>query len=134
MSERRRHSAVFKREVIARLEAGESGSALSRELGIQRSMLYRWWASYRRGGPLALREGQGRPDKIEAVELAEARRRLMATNGVAAAHDRIAELERKIGQQQQDLDFFKEALRHIRASRRASEEPGETASSPRSER
>jgi transposase-like protein len=134
MSQRRRHSHGFKLAAIARLEAGESGTALARELRLQRSMLYRWWGSYRKGGPLALREGHGRPSKVEAVEMAEARRRLAETSGLAGAQERIAELERKIGQQQQDLDFFKEALRHIRASRRPSDGPGGTASSLRSER
>jgi hypothetical protein len=33
----------------------------------------------------------------------------------AAAARRIAELERKIGQQSLDLDFFRAALRHVRA-------------------
>jgi hypothetical protein len=57
----------------------------------------------------------------EARDLVEARRR-------------IAELERKIGQQQVDLDFFKEALRHLEASRRYSSVHGETASSRASKR
>jgi transposase-like protein len=116
------------------LEEGESGTALARELGLQRSMLYRWWGSYRKGGSLALRERHGRPSKPEAVELREARRRVAETSGLAGAQERIAELERKIGQQQQDLDFFKEALRRIRASRRPSDGPGETASLPPSGR
>ena len=53
---------------------------------------------------------------------------------LARARDRIAELERKIGQQQVDLDFFKGALRRIEASRRPSDGPGGRASSPRSRR
>jgi hypothetical protein len=36
---------------------------------------------------------------------------------VAAAR-RIADLERKIGQQQLELDFFRVALRHVRELRR----------------
>lgn len=134
MSERRTHSRSFKLAAIARLEEGESGTSVARELGLQRSMLYRWWGSYRRGGLLALREGHGRPSKPEAVEMAQARRELAETGSLAGAQARIAELERKIGQQQQDLDFFKHALQHIEASRRAKAEPGETASSPPSER
>lgn len=134
MSERRQHGQALKLAVIERLEAGESGTVLARELGIQRSMLYRWWGSYRRTGALGLRERHGRPSKPEAVEMAEARRRREEVSGLASAQDRIAELERKIGQQQQDLDFFREALRHIRASRRRSDERGETASTPASGR
>jgi hypothetical protein len=33
------------------------------------------------------------------------------------ARRRVAELERKIGQQQVDLDFFRRALRHVRERR-----------------
>jgi len=53
---------------------------------------------------------------------------------LARARERIAALERKIGQQQVDLDFFKGALRRIEASRRPSDGPGGTGSSPRSRR
>jgi hypothetical protein len=34
---------------------------------------------------------------------------------LAAARRRIAELERKVGQQQLDLDFFRAALQHVEA-------------------
>ena len=50
------------------------------------------------------------------------------------ARERIAELERKIGQQQVELDFFRGALRRIEASHRPSDGPGVTESSPRSRR
>ena len=36
---------------------------------------------------------------------------------LARAQRRVAELERKIGQQQVDLDFFRRALRHVRERR-----------------
>ena len=36
----------------------------------------------------------------------------------AEAQQRIDELERKIGQQQLELDFFRAALRHVRELRR----------------
>jgi transposase len=50
------------------------------------------------------------------------------------ARRRIAELERKIGQQQVDLDFFQRALRQVREARRASGGPGATASTRSSKR
>jgi hypothetical protein len=53
---------------------------------------------------------------------------------LAAARARIAELERKIGQQQVDIDFFQEALRQIEGIRRANAEPGVTASTRSSKR
>jgi transposase-like protein len=42
----------------------------------------------------------------------------LAAHDVAVAARRIAELERKIGQQQLELDFFRAALRHVRELRR----------------
>jgi transposase len=42
---------------------------------------------------------------------------------------RIEELERKIGQQQLELDFFRAALRQVREQRPKKGEPGGTASS-----
>jgi hypothetical protein len=44
------------------------------------------------------------------------------------AQARIAELERKIGRQQLDLDFFRAALRHVRDKQPMSGVPGATAS------
>jgi hypothetical protein len=47
---------------------------------------------------------------------------------------RIAELERKIGQQQVDLDFFRQALRQVKGARRPSDGPGVTGSTRSSKR
>jgi hypothetical protein len=57
-----------------------------------------------------------------------------ADEQLAAARARIAELERKIGQQQVDIDFFQEALRQVKGARRASAAPGVTASTRSSKR
>jgi hypothetical protein len=66
--------------------------------------------------------------------MAAARVSAPEANDLAEARRKIVELERKVGQQQLDLDFFRGALRHIEASRQASDRPGATASSPRSRR
>jgi len=60
----------------------------------------------------------------------------VATEGaaLAAARQRIVELEQKIGRQALELDFFRNALQHIRAARRLNIEPGATASMPSSDR
>jgi transposase len=42
----------------------------------------------------------------------------LAAHDAGAAGRRIAELERKVGQQQLELDFLRAALRHVRALRR----------------
>ena len=127
-------SRAFKLKVIERMAAGENVSALSRELAVKRTLLYRWRDAFRSGGELALRERRGRPTRAEALAMAAAGGAVCEARDLAAARARIAELERKVGQQQLDVDFFKAALRHIEASRRPSERPGGTASSPASKR
>jgi len=144
----RRFSREFKLAALARMAAGENVSALCRELGIKRKYIYQWRERFRLGGPVALRS-RGRPKKAELVamrggaqlepHLDEKGRPLPMPrpeppDELALARERIAELERKIGRQQVDLDFFEGALRRIEASRRPSDGPGGTASSPRSRR
>ena len=131
---RRSFSRAFKLNVIERLEAGESGTALALELGVKRTIIYRWRDTWRQGGPEALRSKPGRPAKAEALEMERARGVAAKANDLAEARRQIAELQRKVGQQQLDLDFFKQALRHIEASRQPCIGPGATASSPRSRR
>jgi hypothetical protein len=46
----------------------------------------------------------------------------------------VSDLERKIGQQQVELDFFREALRQVGEARRPSDGPGAPASTPPSRR
>ena len=131
---RRSFSREFKLAMIARLEAGESGSALALEVGVKRTIIYRWRDAWRAGGALALRSKRGRPPKLEALEMADARGVAAKAGDLKAARRQIAELERKVGEQALLIDFFKGALRRIEASRQAKDEPGATASSPRSKR
>jgi transposase len=130
----RTFSRAFRLKAIARMDAGENVSALSRELGVKREILYRWRSLYRAGGEERLRERRGRPTVAEARILAAARGPSVKAADLAEARRQIAELERKIGQQQLDLDFFKKALQHIEASRRPNERCGATVSSPKSRR
>ena len=131
---RRRFGREFKLAVIGRLEAGESGSALALEVGVKRTIIYRWREAWRVGGELALRSGQGRPTKLEALEMADARGVAARAGDLKEARRQIAELERKVGQQALDLDFFKGALRRIETSRRTDIGPGAVVFSPRSRR
>jgi transposase len=130
----RTFSRAFKLKAIARMDAGENVSGLSRELKIKREILHRWRSQYRAGGEERLRERRGRPTVAESLAIAAGRGPAGDAADLAAARRQIAELERKVGQQQLDLDFFKGALRHIEALRRANGSPGATASSPRSRR
>lgn len=132
--ERRSFSREFKLSVIGRLEAGESGSALALELGVKRTIIYRWRDAWRAGGELALRSRRGRPSKADALALELARGPATKASDLAEARRRIADLERKVGQQQLHLDFFKGALRRIETSPLPETAAGATASSPRSRR
>jgi transposase len=135
MSKRKRRvfSREFKLSAVQRMIAGESTAALSREVGVPSGHLYQWFAHFRRGGAEALRPAC-RPRKIPgAVELSP-EAKAQRVQDVATARKRITELERKIGQQQVELDFFRQALRQVEAARRPSNGPGVTGSTPSSKR
>ncbi len=129
----RKFSTEFKETVVLRLEAGERIAAVAEELRIRRKLLYEWRAAYRRLGAAGLNRKRGRkpgflgaragPDAAAAPPT--------ASSEPARAQARIAELERKIGQQQVDLDFFREALRLIDVRDRKSRATQSTLSSKR---
>lgn len=130
----RRFDRAFKLVALERMAAGENVSALGRELGVRRKLLYPWRETVRRGGVEALR-GVGRPRAGVRSAMAVERPRLTVPRGVAApdelarARQRIAALERKIGQQALELDFFAQALRLLKeADRRPSGPPDAPAS------
>ena len=128
MSKRKRRvfSREFKLSAVQRMLAGESTKALSRELGVPVDRLDRWCQQYRLGGAEGLRKA-GRPRKPAGAgldPLAKVRR----TKDLDAARKYIAELEGKVGQQQVELDFFRQALQQVREARRPSDGPGVKAS------
>ena len=125
MAKNRVFTREFKESVAQRMLKGESVRALHEELNIRRSVLYRWRDVYRKEGMAGFERPVGRPPGREA-------RLGPTTDPQAAATQRIAELERKIGQQTLDLDFLRRAFKGIRESRRNNVEPGATASTPRS--
>lgn len=128
-------SPEFKLAAVQRIMAGERVRALSQELSVLRKDLYAWRNRFRAGGAAALRP-LGRPRKAAAGT----RRKPAATTSEAAVADpqlarhRIAELERKIGQQQLELDFFRQALRQVEEARQPSSGPGVTGSTRSSKR
>jgi len=122
-------SRAFKLAAVRRMLAGEDVSALSRELQVLRKDLYYWRAHFLTGGPEALRS-RGRPRKVEVIS----EKPKDPPGELEAARDRIAELERKIGQQQVELDFFRLALRRVGGARRRNAEPGAPRSTRSSKR
>jgi transposase len=132
---RRIFEPEFKVSVVKRLMAGESATALARELQIRSSLLSDWCAHFRRDGPGGVRRA-GRPRKIVAgaAGVVDAAAKAMRVKDLATARKRIIELECKIGRQQVELDFFQRALRQIGGARRPSDGPGLPASTPSSRR
>jgi transposase len=135
-SSHRVFSRGFKLGIVRRMLDGENVSALARELRFSRKDLYVWRDRFLAGGPEALR-GRGRPPKAEAsVSAARGGAPPPETPAgeLEAARRRIAELERKVGQQQLELDFFRQALRQVKGPRQPSTGSGVAGSMGTSKR
>jgi transposase len=114
--ERRLYSREFKLAALARFETAGDVGELARALGIRRELLYKWRRKYALGGSMALgTAGRPRPMEMPGTEAVGE-----AEDDVARARHRVAELERKVGQQQLELDFFRAALRQVKEPRRRS--------------
>lgn len=122
-------SPELKLSIAKRMLAGESARDLACEVKVSRTFLYRWKDIYRRLGAAGFTRRRGRPPAsgIPGQAAEEA-------NVLAAARRKVADLERKIGQQQVELDFFRRALRQVEADRRALNGPGAKASTRSSKR
>jgi len=128
----RYHNRATKLSAVARLHGGESVTALAAELGVVRRVLYHWRDAYEREGPAAFRP-PGRPRKGVQGERAGGSD-LGPSEVAAAAAEEIARLERKVGQQQMELDFFRKALRQVGGAQQASAAPGSARSTRSSKR
>ena len=84
-------TAKFKERALQRMMAGESVSALSRELKVNRRQLYLWRDAYRKEGAAGLRPIGRRGWSPESQQ--------------KGAEARIASLEGKIGRQAMLIDF-----------------------------
>jgi transposase-like protein len=133
---RRSFTSDFKQAVLKRMEETDNIAALSKELDIERKLLYCWRYAYKQGGEPGLMRARPRRamNQVEAAlrraEALQAPARSTEGPPPAAEQRRIAELERKIGEQQVALDFFRAALRHVRDQRRQTGVPGGKASTP----
>ena len=133
-------SRAFKEAAVRRILAGEKIRPLAEELGLRSQLLYTWLDHYEQGGGDAL-VPRGRPRKAVAwarrralVQQPSPQARAYGHAGESARDSRLVELERKVGQQAVELDFFKEALRHVTAPPRPSGGRGAKASSRSSTR
>jgi transposase len=92
---RRRFTREFKITAVRRLQQGESVAVLARALEVNPSVLHRWREEYQHGPGKAF-PGSGRR---------------------GAEPERVAQLERKIGQQALEIDFLKGCLQSIEEQR-----------------
>ena len=115
MSKQPRYSKEFQERAIRRMKLGDNISQLSRELGVHRTCLYRWkrQLGLRPQGRKRAVEEDWRDRRIETLEA------------------KIARLERIVGGQWQELDFFESALRRIE-KKNAMTGDGGIASTPKS--
>ena len=106
----RRFPTAYKLKAIKRAEGGEGVLPVARKLGISRKLLHDWIKAWKAHGPEGLNRKRGPkpgPRKLKPLDVAEKR------SALAQASARIAELERLVGRQQMDLDFFRQALRAL---------------------
>ena len=98
---------VFERELklgaVRRMQAGESPSALARELGVRRKLLYEWKQRVEDGGEENLRPCGRPPGQSDGVVQPAAQNE----------QRRIAALERLVGKQQALITFFERALQRV---------------------
>lgn len=116
MSQRTVRARVFSLELklgaVKRALAGERVAEIADELGIRRKLIYAWKDIYAELGEAGLARRAGQPRRSSLALPGEP----SAGRGeLLAARKRIAELERKVGQQTLELDFFAEALRRVGA-------------------
>lgn len=125
-------STEFKERAVLRLEGGASFSALAAEFGVRRKLLYEWRRAYRQLGVAGLNRKRGPKPKAAGSRSAPGHAAPAKPGGeLVQARARIAELERLVGRQQVDLDFFRRALRLMDATPPSDTAPSSTRSSKR---
>jgi transposase len=95
MKARRKFSKEFKQTAVRQLANGKSAAEVARALEVHPSDLYRWRRELEEHGADAF----------------------IGTGRKRADDDRVAELERKVGQQTLEIDFLKRALQHVEEQR-----------------
>ena len=107
---RRKFTQEFKLAAVRRLEQGVTIAEVARALEVEPNVLHRWRKEFRKGAGNAF-PGNGKPRWSEG---------------------KIAELERKVGQQAVEIDFLKACLQRIEQQRMLQALPGNPPSAPRS--
>ena len=132
---RKRYTAEFKQSAVAQMSGCANISALAQQLGVRRKFLYLWRDKLQRGGPTSLARGPGRPARRPADPAAAPATPTVADprdRQLAAQQQRIASLERQLGQKQEQAEFFKRTFAHVRGAVPTTTDGGATASTPAS--
>ena len=95
MKSRKKFTKEFKQTAVRRLNSGQSVAEVARALEVHPSDLHRWRRELQDHGDRAF-SGAGKK---------------------RAEETKVAELERKIGQQTVEIDFLKRALQHVEEQR-----------------
>jgi transposase len=103
----RKYSPAFRQQALERMAACSNISELARELGVRRKWLYEW--------------------REDARAAAAAGKAIEPDPALARLQKRVAGLERLIGRQTAEIDFFKGALRKIKERRQLNGKSGGTA-------
>lgn len=109
---------AYKLKAIKRAAGGEGVLPVARKLGIPRKLLHDWIKAWKAHGPAGLNRKRGPkpgPRKLRPLTEPAAKG---SSGELAQALAKIAELERKVGQQALDIDFFHKALRALEAADR----------------
>ncbi len=107
------YPTAFKLKAIKRVERGEGVLPVARDLGVTRKALHDWVRAYKAMGPEGLNRKRGpKPGRSRMRPVPEATPE-QGRGALTAPQQRIAELERVIGRQQMELDFFRQALRAL---------------------
>lgn len=111
----RRHTLEKKREAVSRMKTCANITALAREYGVERKLLYVWKYQL-----------EGRPGAMADKYAPES-----APAKLQAENERLKQV---LAERTLEIDFFKGALRRIEARQQPNGGCGETASTKRSKR
>jgi transposase-like protein len=122
----RQLSVDQKLALLERVEAGERVAEIAKSAGVLRKSLYEWRDAFKAYGAAGLKRTRG-PNRVRArggpagaATRPPSARPSGPLDELKKARSRIAALERLVGRQQADLDFFREALRSWDETRRTS--------------
>src|SRR5207244_11006323 len=113
-ADRRDHVQDHKPYILTSIkhhEIVDSSITGARELCMSRKSLHDWIKAWKAHGPERLNRKRGPkpgPRKLKPLATYDYKR-----SALTRANARIAELERLVGRQQMDLDFFRQALRAL---------------------